>query len=426
MIFREYDEFKEKVLQSEIVVFDTGNLEFVIKNLKGIGNVKYVVSNDFLKWNTKEMDIQIVSPNILKTISDNLVVLITTPYYAYSVENQLNELGIYDIYCFGFFNENLKKNFKVGFGSKFYPGTAFIHPQKDTTVLIPKLTNRCNCNCPFCGVKHKINKKIPDMPIEQYIKLLDDCKGLWLHGRMVDVVELDGNRELFVYPEWERAVKETQKRGYDMYLVTNGVLMTKEKSQFMIDNDLTRLTISICGITPEIYSMHQGYTDAPNGQFSLDFAAKQLAVVIQNVKDLLEIREKAGKRIGVGISYLINDSSFESIKGAIVFWKEIGVDYFFGNALNVFDEKGNIITARKHSQTGLPREWCYPIHISSTGEYYPCCVYEDYSHGNVFEESIYEIIKSDKYNDFYESLSTGDVHRMNRICANCPAAGTAN
>jgi len=422
LIFREYSDFIEASKDRKVVIYDTGRAEDVINLVRGKVDISYVVNDDFWKWNTKINGFDVKSPHVLKGTSH--VVLITQPYYAFTVEKTLMQYGISDYFCFGFFIENLNKSFKIGYGGRFVQGRTFLQEGRDNARLIVSLTNNCNLRCQFCAIRYKSNDGSPDMPLEQYTKLLDDAKGLWCRGRLIDTVQMDGVRELFVYPQYREAIIETAKRRFVIYLVTNGVLLTPENSRLLLENGMTEILISVCGITPETYVKYQGNNVRKD---AVGFAARQLDKVKHNVRALIDQRNELIKQCAIGISYLIDDHSIAELKDAAMYWKDEGVDFFWGSALAKVASDGTVIERHKDSIPVPSRERCYQLWVSSNGDLSPCygpeCTGENIVLGNVFDSAIYDLIDSDVFHEFHENLASADPVKMHPICTGCASSG---
>jgi len=422
MNFIDYEskDFIDAVQTKKLVVYDSGNIEEMFRWLKSINiSPSFIITEDFGEWNKIKYELPVVSPAYLKPESGEMVVLISQPYYAISIRERIKHIGFSHIFCYGFFTENLRKSFKIGFHSRFVKGKSFRNPSEDRCCLAIMLSNRCNCICPFCSVRYAIDRTRDDMHIGEYIKILDDAKGLYVHGRFIDTIQLEGDRELFVYSDWKKAVIEVKKRGFSMNLVTNGKALTKENSKFLIDNGLAEIIISIGALDAKNYFARQGYNKTEN---PIAFSQKQLNSVIKNVKELVSYRNTANSRLTIGISFLLGNDIEASLKNTIKYWENIGVDFFWGNALEKVADDGNLIESRPFSGTH-PRGKCYHMLISTDGNLHPCCggdgPFEDIVLGNVYESSLREIVKSETYNDFYEGLSSLDEDRMHPVCIKC-------
>ena len=423
IIYKTENEFICRASNKPIVIYDTGNIDSTLAYLRENGlTISHIVCDDFWRWNTTEYNFTVKSPHSIR--EKECVVLITTPYYAYAVENSLSGLGVTDVFCYGFFDRNLNKTFKIGYNKRFVPGKAYPRTGNDNAYIAPSLTNNCNCRCPFCNVKYIKNNGAPDMPLEKYTALLDDIKDLWVHGRLIDTIELDGSRELFVYPHYADAIVETAKRGFNIQLVTNGVLLSPENSKLLLENNLFVIIISVGGITADVYAKHQGFNQTHD---SIYYADRQLNIVKEHVKTLVKQRNEMGSQARIGISYILNELTQPQLKDASIFWQSIGVDFLWGNAMVKTDAKGELLEERLHSNTGAPNEICFHLGVATNGDLNPCYfgegAVENIVIGNVFEAPLSEIIKTDKFNRFYEGLSSRNPQYMHPVCIKCPSSG---
>jgi len=412
-------DFLNIVQTKRLAIYDSGNVEEVLLWLKS-HNIEpaFIITGDFWEWNKTKNDLPVRSPASLMAKAGEVVVLITQPYFALSIEESIKHIGFSNIFCYGFFIENLRKTFKIGFHSRFIKGKASRDPSDDRCCLAIMLSNRCNCMCPFCSVEYAKKRAKNDMSLNEYIKILDDAKGLYVHGRFIDTIQLDADRELFVHSDWKEAVTEVKKRGFTMNLVTNGKALTKENSKYLIDNGLSEIIVSVGALDAEKYFSRQGYNKSEK---PIGYSQKQLDNVIENVKGLVAYRNAVNSRLAIGIAFALASGDEYSVKEAVKYWKDIGVDFFWGNPLKKIADNGDVIELRPF--IGYCRGQCYHMLITSDGEVHPCCggdgPFEDIVLGNVFKSSLKQIVNSEAYNDFYEGLSSLDEGKMHPICIKC-------
>jgi radical SAM protein with 4Fe4S-binding SPASM domain len=286
-----------------------------------------------------------------------------------------------------------------------------------------------------------VSSQKKNMPLQKYIELLDDCRGLSVNGHPIDAVRMDGNRELFVYPKWREAVEETFKRGFNILLFTNGVLLNSDASEFLLRHNLRRITFSISGITPETYYKYQGFSS----KGGIEFAEKQLSKVISNIKEFMRLKNEIAPSIFVEISCLLGKEDIDEKKKSVEFFGDLGVDCFFAPTMiniqqdsstknsdtflfrqqGVTNQLSNCEKHDKYKNFRSPyRDWCYLIIVSSNGDIHTCCEIgggEQITLGNVFEKPLSQIIKSKEWFDFYDALASRDFERMHPICRDCRA-----
>lgn len=123
-----------------------------------------------------------------------------------------------------------------------------------TKKLIPlrqlfwECTLRCNLNCLHCGSDCKKVSEQPDMPLKDFLPVLDEIKRNQPYHRTV--VHLVGGEPL-VRPDLAECGKAITKKGFYWGTVTNAMLLTKEKLYELLDAGLRTIAISVDGLKPE-------------------------------------------------------------------------------------------------------------------------------------------------------------------------------
>ena len=114
--------------------------------------------------------------------------------------------------------------------------------------LFWECTLRCNLNCLHCGSDCLKQSEIPDMPAEDFIKVLDDIKLKNPEKRMS--VCITGGEPL-IRNDLEEVGREIVKRGYNWGIVTNGMLITPQRFMSLINAGMTSMSFSIDGFEKE-------------------------------------------------------------------------------------------------------------------------------------------------------------------------------
>lgn len=266
-----------------------------------------------------------------------------------------------------------------------------------------ELTNRCNAYCNFCP-----RDKTPlqgFIAFDVFQKAADRAKEADL------VVMLAGQGESTIHPEFERCIEHLEKNNIKFGLTTNASLLTKERSRYLLDNKIMRMTFSAGDLGSDYEEV-----------YGLDFEN-----TLENIRYFTRLnREEYGGICDIWISLVeheINHGKREEIKR---FWLDQGVNgvfsyrqisrggacdngYFFpssdrftAEALKAMDEYG-VSTLCNLAFTAPFVGW--------NGQYYVCC--SDYEKkvplGDVFDYSIAEM----------DSIKLRSMSEGNQACILC-------
>lgn len=110
--------------------------------------------------------------------------------------------------------------------------------------LFWECTLRCNLNCLHCGSDCLATSGTPDMPLSDFIRVLDDIKKNNPYKKLT--VCITGGEPL-LRKDLEIAGKEIIKRGFHWGIVTNGLFLTKERFQSLLNAGMTSIAFSLDG-----------------------------------------------------------------------------------------------------------------------------------------------------------------------------------
>lgn len=116
------------------------------------------------------------------------------------------------------------------------------------TYLFWECTLRCNLNCRHCGSDCLKDSSQKDMPLADFVKVLDDIKAEGSSPKMT--VCITGGEPL-LRDDLEAAGLEIRKRGFNWSIVSNGLAMTKERFDSLIKSGLGAMSLSIDGLEKE-------------------------------------------------------------------------------------------------------------------------------------------------------------------------------
>ena len=114
--------------------------------------------------------------------------------------------------------------------------------------LFWECTLRCNLNCLHCGSDCLKLSQIPDMPAQDFIKVLDDIKQNNPVERLT--VSITGGEPL-LRDDLEIVGREIIKRGYGWGIVTNAMLLTPQRFISLINAGMGSMSFSIDGFEKE-------------------------------------------------------------------------------------------------------------------------------------------------------------------------------
>lgn len=164
-------------------------------------------------------------------------------------------------------------------------------------------TLRCNLNCRHCGSECHVSSSQADMPMADFLKVIDDITPLVNPANVQ--VKLTGGEPL-VRNDLEQCGKELSQRGYPWGIVTNGLALTRQRLDTLLDAGMRFVTISLDGFE----EAHNGLRSHPES-FS------------RAVDAICFLEEKQGVRWEVSTS--INQKNFSDLPLFKKFLEELGV-----------------------------------------------------------------------------------------------------
>jgi MoaA/NifB/PqqE/SkfB family radical SAM enzyme len=193
-------------------------------------------------------------------------------------------------------------------------------------------------------------------------------------------------------------------------LVTNGVLLDKDKSEGLLDARINHIVISVTGISPDIYACYQG-----NGKVKKD-CLEQLELVKSNISKLVALRNNKRANTQIGISYVLHDDSRKELFQALNYYHNLGIDYvdvrvrirFLGFNLTGDDIEDYIDSNKALFDANGGFCTCFGkvMNVSTDGTIRFCnCPYiPENIIGNIFEQSLADIICSRKFQLLMEAF----------------------
>jgi len=167
----------------------------------------------------------------------------------------------------------------------------------ELTYLFWECTLRCNLNCIHCGSDCSKEAMAPDMPLEDFLKVLDS---IIPHVTPNKVMVVISGGEPLMRKDLEKCGEEIYKRGFPWGMVTNGYGLTPVRFDGLLKSGLRSITISMDGLNPETHDWFRG----KNGSWEKAMDAIKLVVATpdlmydvvtcvnkRNIQDLEAIRD---------------------------------------------------------------------------------------------------------------------------------------
>ena len=110
--------------------------------------------------------------------------------------------------------------------------------------LFWECTQRCNLSCMHCGSACIKESQYPDMPIENFLKVLDDINS---YSHEMITVNITGGEPL-LRNDLEKCGYEIRKRGFRWSIVTNGFAYTIDRHISLMNAGMGAATLSLDGL----------------------------------------------------------------------------------------------------------------------------------------------------------------------------------
>ena len=114
--------------------------------------------------------------------------------------------------------------------------------------LFWECTLRCNLNCLHCGSDCRAVSETRDMPLEDFLPVLDDVRSK-MDPNGILVITTGG--EPLVRKDICECGKAIRKRGFHWGMVSNGMLLDEQMCNRLLDVGLETIAISLDGFEPE-------------------------------------------------------------------------------------------------------------------------------------------------------------------------------
>jgi radical SAM protein with 4Fe4S-binding SPASM domain len=308
-------------------------------------------------------------------------------------------------------------------------------------------TNTCNIKCLFCPINYyrkNGGKQYPGPTFMAYEKYCETIDSLSDFNMPLELLKLYNHGEPLIHPRFSEMVQYAKRSGNvnKVETVTNGVLLTKEKVDAIIDAGIDKIQISLNGLSSDQFKvMTQTSIDFHDYFKNLQYLyanRKNCNVVIKVVEDLFETKHEMELFCQI-FSSVADSLEIESCLD----WPEIPMADVANNELQALR---TVSTVKKELDALLPdiapdsetpiyyrnlnnkddKLVCpnifYTMAINATGTVSICCA--DNANqllcGNIFENRISEIWHSKKLFDYRMAHLLGNRNQL-KYCRDCVA-----
>ena len=197
-------------------------------------------------------------------------------------------------------------------------GSKGLHLQRPITQLAKvyvEPTSRCNLNCRTC-IRNAWEESQGDISAATWERVLGSLKELPFRPEIF----FGGFGEPLLLPNIAGMVAQAKLVARKVELITNGILLTEERSRELIDSGLDVLWVSVDGATPESYSdVRLGAT---------------LPLILKNIQRIAYMRHETARIPEIGISFVAMRRNIADLPALIKMSSKLGVSRYM--VTNVF------------------------------------------------------------------------------------------
>ena len=150
---------------------------------------------------------------------------------------------------------SIRKRLALEIARKIRNNRKELHPLKQ---LFWECTQRCNLHCKHCGSDCRRISDIPDMPAEDFLRVIDSITP-HVNPNEVNVVITGG--EPLMRDDLEDIGLSLYRCGYPWGLVSNGLYLTAARLQSLMEAGLHAVTISLDGFADD-HNWMRGHPDS--------------------------------------------------------------------------------------------------------------------------------------------------------------------
>jgi radical SAM protein with 4Fe4S-binding SPASM domain len=302
---------------------------------------------------------------------------------------------------------------------------------KSPITITLELVNRCNLKCVMCWTDNHSMKK-GELSVDKIAGFLNKFRD---SGTPIPAVIVGLGSEPLLYREVKEVISACKEAGVmDIFFGTNAVLLDEDLSRFLIENEVTRLEVSLDAATESTYKKIR--------------SKDKLALVESNIKKFIEIRNSMGKKIPVvRLAFVVQEFNYHERKLFLEKWSGV-VDYVDFQQMSDFssvssrlgkdlafylfddetdEEKKKLTDALRdklqvqQGSAGAELFCPYPfnsLNVWANGDISPCCCFHGraLTIGNVSDKNLEDVWRGREMQALRQEILDG---RLNRVCRSC-------
>jgi radical SAM protein with 4Fe4S-binding SPASM domain len=270
-----------------------------------------------------------------------------------------------------------------------------------------ELVNRCNLKCVMCYTDHHTFAK-KTLAIGTLESVLRECQENGLPAAVIGMAA-----ESLLYKDIRRVIEATREAGVmDVFLGTNATLLTPEMSEFLVDQRVARVEVSLDAATPETYKAIRSKDELP--------------LVEQNVRALAEAKRRKSSQLPViRLCFCVQPQNVSERQAFIDKWQDL-VDYIDFQEMIDFEHVTPLVEGRPEDVPNVeslaPEPYCpYPfnsLHVWADGTVTPCCTYygKALPIGNVEKDTLADVWQGEKLEAIRDEFRQNKLNPVCRVC----------
>lgn len=264
------------------------------------------------------------------------------------------------------------------------------------------ITSDCNMRCKMCARNFDatLNNRHINMPLEMVDAIVAQCKAFNLPAILIGC-----ESECLLHPEIKELIRRIRMIDpVDFFLITNGTLLNKDMSKFLIGSGLDRLEVSIDAATSDTYKKIRG---------------GKLEILERNIADFLDARAEMGsERPFLRVSFCRQQDNLMEEEMFLNKWAKVADMVDFQDCVDY--STITCLKEREYKEYHCPEPFQRLV-IDYNGDIFGCCAFS-YNHyfklGNLKDISILDAWNSVMMKELRESFIK---QNLKKVCLNCRA-----